>query len=102
MRTAIVEDAGNADVGVARSLERLDQDFGLGSAADDHGAAVEAPLPDPVTHQPRDEESLAKQSEQGCGKPGGDPYAGEVLADLAEECATHHAGNDGRPGERDP
>jgi hypothetical protein len=99
---AVVENADDADIGVLRGFERLDQLFGLVSTADDHGAAVEAALLGPALRQQRQSEALAEQRRQRRDVPGGDPHPREVSTDLDEEGERHHAAHDQGPAEGKP
>ena len=61
MWAAIVENPDNANVGVVRGLQRLDEFFCLCATADDHRAPVQAPRPDPMPGERGENQPLAEQ-----------------------------------------
>jgi hypothetical protein len=99
---AVVEDAADAQAGVALRLQRLDQFLAGRPAADDRHAALKPAHPGEAQHDERDRQAFGEQQHEPDGIEGGEPDARDLVADLEEEEAGQRQQEQHRPAGSEP
>ena len=99
---AVVEQADDADVGVALVAHRADQRLAGFAAADDGGAPVEPAFAGPAPHQEEQRAAEREQRDQADDVEAAEPDARELVAGLGEERHADHDQEHHRPRRGEP